>query len=306
MRIVETLGITEDVEFVDIDSERDVPLFAQPAMIRRDSRSGDSDARMAMESIQSFDRHCFALARMGDAHSLLRVEHDLQRFNEPKECGLGYAKESNSGKGSSEKLGTELSKSFNTYRMQVQVGLMDRLECLAALTWGIAKDRISDMVLKLARPALYEFTQRMCKKYLEIGSLPTKEIELEVWDVRNEDWTNVNYTLPVFHGNPVLLVPKRWTWKSLCFSRGSFYSVTILGEVQRRKTTVLDGKQVRPLKKQLRERYPKSEKIFTEEPQRAFDEYALNLYEQHLQYVDDEYIPNAIEKHGDGVWDIDR
>ncbi|WP_216378755.1 hypothetical protein [Arcanobacterium phocae] len=306
MRIIKYLGLPADVEFVNIDSDRDTELYCQPAMIRYQARRGSQLALKALHYISSFDLNCFGLLRSPNAEDRQKVRELFQHFNEVDECGLGMSKTAKGGKGSSFILGEAMHESLmNDLCAQVKVGILNEIEVLAPLTDGVAVDRVSDITTKLIRPVLARFTQEMRVKYPQIGALPVEVRNLEVWDINERTWVKRPFELINFQGRLVLLVPKKWTWKYLCFKRESFFNVTILGEIQERTTIFRGNEEVRKTKQRLKEENPYSVSLVSDVVLQAFKDREINLFERHKSYVDDVYLFRHLKNKDGDPWNVE-
>jgi hypothetical protein len=162
MRVSEHYGLMRNqgsLDFVDVDTHGDVPVFLDPRSIRLQDNQW---ARECQALLQSFFGEVLEAIAANDSLKLVDL---IGRLGEPNETHLGYsrgrARGSGLGRGErSESLLDALSKS-----RAVETGLLHDLEDAALLIPGIGKDVISDVATHVLRGALIGYTHRMCNYY---------------------------------------------------------------------------------------------------------------------------------------------
>lgn len=188
------------LDFVDVDVDRDAPLFIDPAALRR--MQGDW-ARDSVALIQDFFQTVINAIREGNDDWAIEL---LSGLREPNETHLGFSSGKSRGRalgpGSAEDVWEALSRSEAT-----RTGLLEHLEDTALLVYGIGPDIVSDIATNLMRAPLITYTQHMSDYY---------GIELEegvatgpLWDPATSDWSAGDFEpLPIAGGQKLLLLPK--------------------------------------------------------------------------------------------------
>ena len=203
MQISEIFKLKVDqkgLEFIDIDTERDVELFIDPCWVHILDGKWFKEASA---TIFSFFEHIIDLYendRKEEAKALFNSAH------EPNETCLGMSKGYPDGTGASSDM---LAKVFDiiTREHMIEKGLIQRIEDLPVFIEKFDKDRMSDLVTNIIRKHLVEFTKEQCELHdmpltpgQEIGSYWNKD--LKRWDVVIDDAL-------VIDGKIKLLVPKQ-------------------------------------------------------------------------------------------------
>ncbi|MBA7853115.1 hypothetical protein HV357_21695 [Enterobacter cloacae] len=202
MRIskIYSLGKSQfELDFIDIDVNKDIPLFIDPYFlsIRKDKWSVD-----ASRTLKSFFETFIQLIRRGkddDARLLFSFLH------EPNETRLGLSRGKPRGNGMGDVDADKLFHSIKTSKA-VNSGLVEDLEDFKFFIPGIGKDKISDMSTNIIRRHLLDYTKQQCL----LWNIPlTKNINVgHWWDRRIRKWvTNYDESL-VVNDKLTLLVPK--------------------------------------------------------------------------------------------------
>lgn len=188
-----------ELDFVDIDINKDTPLFIDPYFlsIRKDKWSTD-----ASRTLKSFFESFIYLIRNGkenDARSLFSFLH------EPNETRLGLSKGRPRGNGMGDGDADKLFESIKTSKA-VNSGLVEDLEDFKFFIPGIGKDKISDMSTNIIRRHLLDYTKQQCILW---GIPLTKNINVGFWwDRKTKSWVTKHDESLVIDNKLVLLVPK--------------------------------------------------------------------------------------------------
>lgn len=211
-------GSQGTLDFIDVDINRDTPLFIDPAVL---ATSPDPWAKNCAAAVQNFFQCVLDSISAGDT---IRARALLSRLNEDNSTHLGYSsnsKGSGVGQGLAEKFFDEISSS-----QAVQTGLISDLEDTALLIEGVAEDRISDVTTNIIRLQLIEYTQEACAFY---GiHLARNVVVAPYWDTSTREWTQKPFDLPVPQGSPLLLVPKFVVRRALHCDPGEYYRHYVL------------------------------------------------------------------------------
>jgi len=214
------LGVSQfQLDFVDIDTSKDLRVFVDPHFLaqRSDRWSGDASA-----SVRSFFRHFLDLLRAGrkqDAREL------FSHLGEPNDTCLGMSKGLPKGSGVGEGLAEDMFDSLVASKA-VQTGVLTDLEDARVFVRGIDKDRISDMATALIRKHLLEYTVDQCQLW---GMPLTADVPSgDVWDGQHKTWTNFLTERLVVSGRPILLVPKGIVSFSKQYTAGKYHRHFVL------------------------------------------------------------------------------
>lgn len=202
MRISEYFGLDKsqyELDFVDIDTNADLPLFLDPYFL---SLRNDSWSINATRTIQSFFAHFLALMRSGNEESARQL---FSHMHEPNETCLGMSKGSPSGRGIGSQEADDIFDSI-IQSQAIESGLLEHLEDTRIFVDGIGKDKISDMTTNIIRKDLIKYTQEQCKLWdIPLSSMvPTGDM----WDKVDRRWINEYDDMLVVNGKKILLVPK--------------------------------------------------------------------------------------------------
>jgi len=188
-----------EIDFVDININRDMPLFIDPYFlsIRKDRWSLD-----ASRTLKSFFETFIKLIRDGkedEARALFSYLH------EPNETRLGLSRGKPRGNGIGDGDANKLFVSIKTSKA-VKSGLVEDLEDFKFFIPGIGKDKISDMSTNIIRRHLLDYTKAQCL----LWNIPlTKNINVgHWWDRKSCKWTTHHDDCLVIKDKLTLLVPK--------------------------------------------------------------------------------------------------
>lgn len=301
------LGVASaDVSFVDVDVLTDNRLFVDPSAIRVEAARGNKWAKKANDSLVSFfDR---VLVSLGDARLHKQGEDALAEFHEPPETCLGMSKAGVNGSGASREIGERIWRSLLSNPIcGARVALLKRVEDIALFVEDISNDRVSDLSTRIIMQDLIEYTHTQMVKYPDLALNPI-QVEIQVWDFVNYDWTTANVQLPriVSAGRidkALLLVPKRLVHIGLRMNPIGFWGIEAIGAVQADETKeiVISPKKVKydkPNKDDLKKR-PELAKVRptnTEQTLRIWDRDGRSLVESYRKYIDRSYEAVSEEK----------
>lgn len=158
MKISEKLNLTKsqfELDFVDIDTERDIPLFIDSNLIRK--YDSEFNAKF-VETMDSFFSYLInTLSNNLDEQAKYLCSH-LSKINETH---LGLSKGISKGKGVGQ-IGAE--KIFNALKNSkaIEDGVLQDIEDLRVLVNGFDKDMLSDMLTNILKKHLLEYTISQC------------------------------------------------------------------------------------------------------------------------------------------------
>jgi hypothetical protein len=207
------------LDFVDIDLERDLPLYVDPFAL---SIRHDEWSRRCTQHIVSFFQTAIDAIHANDHARATRV---LTNLSEPNETHLGMSKDQPSGRGVSGK------QAFDLYQALVdseaaKTGILTEIAECDLFIPGIGPDKISDITTNVIRGLLVEYTQSQCN----LHGVPMQEgiPAGRYWDMSLRDWAGHCAALPVWEDRKILLVPKASVRFRLCLDSQEYYNHFVL------------------------------------------------------------------------------
>lgn len=242
------------LDFVDIDPEKDTPLFLDPYVF---AASKGPWADECNKAIISFFETALEAVRAGKDDTGRQL---LNNLSEPNETCLGVSSGRPSGRGVSGKQAFDLYERLKHSRA-AQTGLLSELSECELFVQGIGADKISDITTNLIRKQLIHYTAEQCK--LHNIELVGEVASGHMWDEEQCRWHQDFVSLPVINGKKIILVPKASVrWKQ-SFSHKDYYDHFVLSFLQQEHLnqnsalveTLKNGRR-RVTKKSLEEKYP--------------------------------------------------
>lgn len=242
------------LDFVNVDTERDTPLFIDPYVFEvRD----DLWSIQCNEAITSFFERVLEFIRTNQHDEALSL---LQNLREPNETCLGLSQGSPSGRGVG---GIQAEAIFNNFinSRAAQTGLLSDLSECELFVEGVGPDKISDITTNIIRKQLIEYTQAQCELHSIImqDDVPSGWL----WDANNQRWIEEFTKLPIINGKKIILVPKASVRWKLGFSHQEYYNDFVLTYLQAEHLSqntalveVLKNKRKRVTKKSLKGVHP--------------------------------------------------
>ncbi len=222
-----------ELDFVDIDPNKDTPVYLNPFTfsVRQDPFSVD-----AFRTITSFFQHNLTLIQSGN---LAPARKNFLHLNEPNETCLGQSKGKPKGKGMGSINTDELFESI-AGSTAVQSGLLEDLADTAIFIPNIGRDKVSDMTTNIIRLNLIKYTQNQCRL---LGIDLTRDTPSGFyWDAVNHRWSEVFTEMLIVNGRRILFVPKGVVSYVKEYSYSKYhrhYALTFLQEDNLRRNTPL-------------------------------------------------------------------
>jgi hypothetical protein len=242
------------LDFVDIDPDRDTPLFVDPFAL---SIREDIWSTTATDLIYSFFQEAIDSIRRGDR---VRAQALLGTLSEPNETCLGLSKERPRGRGVSGKQAFDLYTALATSEA-ARTGELSELADCDLFVFGIGADKISDITTNIIRGSLIEYTQDQCR----LHGIPLEEAvpSGRMWDPIRLTWIEQYVELPVIGGEKILLVPKATVRRRMSLDSQEYYNHHVLSFLQAEHLAadsalveVLKNKRRRVTKKKLKTHHP--------------------------------------------------
>ncbi len=202
MRISERFSLNKlqpELDFVDVDLERDTPLFIDPYFL---SLRVDALSTNASRTVRNFFQRIISL--IGDSRNDEAIEL-LNYLKEPNETCLGLSVGRPRGRGIGSFQAEAIFRSLQTSRA-VQTGLVEDIEDCQIFVDNIGKDKVSDMTTNVIRKHLITYTQKQC----EIWDIPMHDGTPSgfYWNRSTETWSTEYTNMLVADERIILLVPK--------------------------------------------------------------------------------------------------
>jgi hypothetical protein len=211
------------LDFVDVDLERDLPLFVDPFAF---SIKQDEWSYRCTQHIVSFFQAVIDAIYRGDHDRAKRL---LTNLSEPNETRLGISQDRPSGRGVSGK------QAFDLYEALVESdaarsGVLSEIAECDLFIPGIGADKISDITTNVIREPLVEYTQSQC----ELHNIPLQSSVPAgtYWDMNVLEWTSNYADMPVWKGNKILLIPKASVRYRMCLDSQEYYNHFVLNFLQ--------------------------------------------------------------------------
>lgn len=203
------------LDFVDIELTRDVPLYLDPYAIQLKS---DDWSDLCIGQIRSFFTEVLNALREGNQ---ARATHLLSNLHEPNETRFGVSTGEPSGRAIGEKKALSLANSIVNSRAFETGVLADVAEAELFIRY-IGPDTISDLTTNVLRQQLADYTAQQC----ELHGIPTHPTNTlgPIWNAQVRDWEAVTLELPRHDGRPILLVPKLSVRHRLALDSQEFYN----------------------------------------------------------------------------------
>jgi hypothetical protein len=203
MKISEMFNLKKtqyELDFVDIDSSIDTPLFLDPYYI---SKCDFPFAIDAHSTIRSYFEFLLALLR---GKRFEQAEELFSYLGETNDIcfGLSHGRPRGHGMGPDDMnaIFRELLKS-----RAVQSGIMEDIEDFRIFVPNVDKDKVSDMTANIIKKNLIIYTKEQCDLHgiPLINDVPSGMY----WDSSTKAWNNQYMQRLVIEDRPILLVPKR-------------------------------------------------------------------------------------------------
>ena len=212
MKISEIYGLgrtQNELDFVDIDTENDMPLFLDPYFLSIKTDRWSISAHRTLENFFQYMLNLFRDKKIEEARRNFR-------FSEPNETCLGLSKSGTIGKSLGDNDATKLFE-YIVESGAMDNGLISHVNDIKIFVDNISHDKISDLTTNVIRKHLIQYTQDQCTLH---GIELTKSIATrEYWDIQKRDWVNSYEDMLVINDKPILLVPK----SVVCRKKGYVY-----------------------------------------------------------------------------------
>lgn len=212
-----------ELDFVDIDPGKDIPLFIDPYFLSKRTDPWSINASM---TIYSFFDYLIGLLSVGNVEKAKEI---CRFLGEPNETRLGFSRATPRGNGVGEIQAEMIIESLMKSRA-VEKGVLDKLEDCRIFVHGVDRDKISDIATNIIRGHLLEYTQQQCMFWgipLQSG-IPSGFI----WDAYQREWNNDYTDRLMVNDSKLLLIPKAIVSYSQKFTAQQYHQHFVLNYLQ--------------------------------------------------------------------------
>lgn len=194
------LGVNQmQLDFVNVDTTEDCPLFIDPHLISQ------QNGNWALEADRTIKNFFTKFINYIIEDNYIEAEALFVCSSEPKETCLGL---SSSGTENGKGVGSTNAHDIVTEIVEsnaIELGVLNNIEDILVFVDNIGRDKISDLVTNLIRKHLIEYTIQQC----EFWDLPTETLEsMPYWNPIKEGWEYGDYESLTYSGRQLILVPK--------------------------------------------------------------------------------------------------
>ncbi len=208
----------EDLDFLDIYADKDIPLFLDPYGI---SAMNTKWSRECENQIATYFQYLIDSIRSGDKKSIKKL---LNALHEVNEVALGYSSGTPNGKGIGPKQAKEIQYAFENSYAAKSGDIKDIADC-ALLIPNINQDKISDITANILKKQLVDFTQKQCKKY----SIPMRKVAVNnAFDYDKFEFISFFAELPVINEKAKILLPVSSVRQDPELSKDKYYRNFVL------------------------------------------------------------------------------
>jgi len=227
-----------ELDFVDIDIRKDIPLFLDPFFL---SLRTDNWSTESVRTIRDFFQRVIDLIRNNDIGSAKEL---FVHLHEPNSTCLGMSKGVPKGRGVGKGDTDDIFESILKSNA-IQSGLIEDLEDNILFVEGFGKDKLSDMTTNIITNHLIEYTQNQCKLHdIKMNSdVPSGFY----WNRINAQWEQRLTDMLVVKGKVILLVPKGVVSFTKDYTGEKYYQHFVLNFMQnehlRMKSTLVNKRK---------------------------------------------------------------
>lgn len=188
-----------ELDFVDIDTNEDLPLFLDPFFLGKKQDNWSIDATL---TLRSFFQRVIDLIRNGNENNAKEL---FEHLHEPNSTCLGMSIGNPRGRGVGNQDTDKIYDSLLRSRA-IQTGLIQDIEDNILFVDNFGKDKLSDMTTNIITSHLITYTQNQCK--LHNIPLTTGISSDYFWNRQTDEWEIEHTEMLVVNERKILLVPK--------------------------------------------------------------------------------------------------
>ena len=212
-----------ELDFVDIDTNEDLPLFLDPFFLGKKQDNWSIDATL---TLRSFFQRVIDLIRNGNENNAKEL---FEHLHEPNSTCLGMSVGNPRGRGvgnqDTDKIYDNLLRS-----RAIQTGLIQDIEDNILFVDNFGKDKLSDMTTNIITSHLITYTQNQCK--LHNIPLTTGISSDYFWNRQTDEWEIEHTEMLVVNERKILLVPKGIVSFCKGYTPDKYYNHFVLEHLQ--------------------------------------------------------------------------
>ncbi len=243
------------LDFVDIDPNKDTPLFIDPFAI---SIRDDAWSAECHQKIRNFFQSAINYIKNGNES---RAKDLLNKLSEPNETCLGLSSGRPAGRGVAGKQAIDLYD--NLARSQAaRSGILEELAECDLFVQGIGPDKISDITTNIIRDLLIRYTQNQCE--LHGIKLNNRVASGRYWNIDEQRWVNSYEYMPIIDGKRIILTPKSAVRRAITLNSQEYYNHFVVNFLQQEEfgagsslvRVLKSGERRPPTKKSIKSKFP--------------------------------------------------
>lgn len=202
MKISEIFNLNKsqaELDFVNIDTTEDLPLFLDPFFLGKKTDNWSVDATL---TLRSFFQNVIDLIRNGNENEAKEL---FDHLHEPNSTCLGMSVGNPRGRGVGNQDTDKIYDSLLRSRA-IQTGLIQDIEDNILFVDNFGKDKLSDMTTNIITSHLINYTQNQCR----LHSIPLREgVSSDYfWNRQSNVWEIEHTEMLVVNEKKILLIPK--------------------------------------------------------------------------------------------------
>lgn len=211
-----------ELDFVDVPLQTDAWLFIDPFAI---GQRVDPWSQNCHRTLTTFFQ---AIVDRIRADLLVEARELLAYLREPNETRFGQSKKRPSGAGIGPQQAQQLFDALKD-SSAVKTGFLASLEECELMIEGIGRDKISDLTTNVIRAHLIEYTQEQCN----LHGVPVQNVAVApCFDPDTLQWESRYADLPIWRGQPIVLVPKAVARYGIAYDHQNYYRHYVLEYLQ--------------------------------------------------------------------------
>ena len=188
-----------ELDFVDIDTNEDLPLFLDPFFLGKKQDNWSVDATL---TLRSFFQRVIDLIRNGEENQAKEL---FEHLHEPNSTCLGMSLGNPRGRGVGNQDTDKIYDSLLRSRA-IQTGLIQDIEDNILFVDNFGKDKLSDMTTNILTSHLIKYTQNQCN--LHNIALTSGISSDYFWNRQTNEWEIEHTEMLVINGRKIILIPK--------------------------------------------------------------------------------------------------
>jgi hypothetical protein len=212
-----------ELDFIDIDPNRDIQLFLDPNFLANKSDNWSIEATQTIQSFFQILLGFLSTDKVDEARKLFR------NLGEPNETCLGLSKGNPQGRGVGNTNAEDILESILRSKA-VKSNLVRDLQDFVIFVDGFNKDKLSDMTTNIIKKQLIIYTQSQCNFW----GIPLRKKTNSgwYWNRNKGKWDQTYEDMLVINDKIILLVPKGAVSYSVQYTPQNYHQHFVLDFLQ--------------------------------------------------------------------------